>query len=136
MGIESRLKSLPLYWHVQHLWLPYVLARVWIHFIILFSVPVQACDRKQDGYILYHNNATQETQGLFFTVLLGLYFTALQAYEYFEASFTIEDSAYGSTFFCSNRISRTTRNYWNNIPNYVSTTTHNITLHIRSPLRI
>jgi len=30
---------------------------------------------------------------------LGLYFTALQAYEYFEAPFTIADSAYGSTFF-------------------------------------
>jgi cytochrome c oxidase subunit 3 len=38
-------------------------------------------------------------QGLFFTVLLGLYFTALQAYEYLEAPFTIADSAYGSTFF-------------------------------------
>jgi len=31
--------------------------------------------------------------------LLGLYFTTLQAYEYFEAPFTIADSAYGSTFF-------------------------------------
>ena len=48
---------------------------------------------------LLENNATQATQGLFFTVLLGLYFTALQAYEYFEAPFTIADSAYGSTFF-------------------------------------
>merc|ERR1711874_134842 len=27
------------------------------------------------------------------------YFTALQAYEYIEASFTIADSVYGSTFF-------------------------------------
>jgi cytochrome c oxidase subunit 3 len=48
---------------------------------------------------LLENNATQATQGLFFTILLGLYFTALQAYEYFEAPFTIADSAYGSTFF-------------------------------------
>jgi len=48
---------------------------------------------------LLENNATQATQGLFFTVLLGLYFTALQAYEYLEAPFTIADSAYGSTFF-------------------------------------
>jgi len=28
-----------------------------------------------------------------------LYFTALQAYEYLEAPFTIADSAYGLTFF-------------------------------------
>nr|AQP28446.1 cytochrome c oxidase subunit 3 [Promirotermes sp. A TB-2017] len=48
---------------------------------------------------LLENNSTQATQGLFFTVLLGLYFTALQAYEYLEAPFTIADSAYGSTFF-------------------------------------
>jgi len=48
---------------------------------------------------LLENNAKQATQGLFFTVLLGLYFTALQAYEYFEAPFTIADSAYGSTYF-------------------------------------
>ena len=27
------------------------------------------------------NNATQSTQGLFFTVLLGIYFTAVQAYD-------------------------------------------------------
>jgi cytochrome c oxidase subunit 3 len=46
---------------------------------------------------------TQATQGLFFTVLLCLYFTALQAYEYFEAPFTIADSAYGSTFFVATR---------------------------------
>jgi hypothetical protein len=67
------------------------------------------CPRKNDGLsaigklniilVLLENNATQATQGLFFTVLLGLYFTALQAYEYLEAPFTIADSAYGSTFF-------------------------------------
>jgi cytochrome c oxidase subunit 3 len=33
------------------------------------------------------------------TVILGVYFTALQAIEYVEAPFTIADSAYGSTFF-------------------------------------
>jgi cytochrome c oxidase subunit 3 len=45
------------------------------------------------------NNHSQTTQGLFFTVLLGIYFTILQAYEYAEASFTIADAVYGSTFF-------------------------------------
>nr|YP_010398702.1 cytochrome c oxidase subunit III [Hylemya nigrimana]UQK95121.1 cytochrome c oxidase subunit III [Hylemya nigrimana] len=48
---------------------------------------------------LMHSNYSQTTQGLFFTVLLGIYFTILQAFEYIEAPFTIADSAYGSTFF-------------------------------------
>ena len=30
--------------------------------------------------------------------MLGIYFTALQAYEYLEASFTIADSVYESIF--------------------------------------
>nr|YP_010980740.1 cytochrome c oxidase subunit III [Koreoleptoxis friniana]WOC29680.1 cytochrome c oxidase subunit III [Koreoleptoxis friniana]WOC88160.1 cytochrome c oxidase subunit III [Koreoleptoxis friniana] len=38
-------------------------------------------------------------QGLIATVTLGIYFTFLQAGEYHEASFTIADGAYGSTFF-------------------------------------
>ena len=37
-------------------------------------------------------------QGLGITVLLGVYFTFLQAIEYYEATFTIADGAYGSTF--------------------------------------
>ena len=37
--------------------------------------------------------------GLRFTILLGIYFTVVQAYEYLEASFTIADSTYGSCFF-------------------------------------
>jgi cytochrome c oxidase subunit 3 len=32
-------------------------------------------------------------------VVLGLYFTILQALEYIEATFTISDAVYGSTFF-------------------------------------
>nr|QNE85471.1 cytochrome c oxidase subunit III [Nanna flavipes] len=48
---------------------------------------------------LMESNHSQTTQGLFFTVLLGIYFTILQAYEYIEAPFTIADSIYGSTFF-------------------------------------
>jgi cytochrome c oxidase subunit 3 len=38
-------------------------------------------------------------QALSLTVVLGAYFTLLQAGEYIEASFTIADSIYGSTFF-------------------------------------
>ena len=37
--------------------------------------------------------------GLFFTVLLGLYFTFLQAGEYVECRFSLSDGAYGTTFF-------------------------------------
>nr|UFZ12987.1 cytochrome c oxidase subunit III [Protohermes flavinervus] len=48
---------------------------------------------------IMENNYTQGVQGLFFTVILGIYFTTLQAYEYIEASFSIADSVYGSTFF-------------------------------------
>nr|YP_010895124.1 cytochrome c oxidase subunit III [Ocyptamus norina]WJW73650.1 cytochrome c oxidase subunit III [Ocyptamus norina] len=48
---------------------------------------------------LMEGNFSQTTQGLFFTVLLGIYFTILQAYEYIEAPFTISDAVYGSTFF-------------------------------------
>nr|AMW67896.1 cytochrome c oxidase subunit III [Heterosmylus sp. YW-2016] len=48
---------------------------------------------------LMMNNYSQTIQGLFFTVVLGIYFSILQGYEYMEASFTISDSVYGSTFF-------------------------------------
>nr|YP_010730249.1 cytochrome c oxidase subunit III [Blepharipa latigena]WEG23064.1 cytochrome c oxidase subunit III [Blepharipa latigena] len=48
---------------------------------------------------LMENNHSQTTQSLFFTIILGIYFTILQAYEYMEAPFTIADSSYGSTFF-------------------------------------
>jgi len=37
--------------------------------------------------------------GLGLTILLGIFFTALQAMEYVEASFTIADSVYGTTFY-------------------------------------
>jgi len=45
------------------------------------------------------NNFTQITQALALTIILGVYFTALQALEYYEASFRIADSTYGATFF-------------------------------------
>nr|WDE75927.1 cytochrome c oxidase subunit III [Parnassius cephalus] len=50
-------------------------------------------------HALMENNHSQATQSLFITIMLGIYFTILQAYEYFEAPFTIADSIYGSTFF-------------------------------------
>nr|ALO76201.1 cytochrome c oxidase subunit 3 [Trox sp. TRO01] len=48
---------------------------------------------------LMENNYSMTTQGLMLTVLLGIYFTILQAYEYMEAPFTIADTVYGSSFF-------------------------------------
>nr|ALO70333.1 cytochrome c oxidase subunit 3 [Atheta sp. 2 EF-2015] len=48
---------------------------------------------------MMENNYNQTTQGLFLTVLLGIYFSILQGYEYMEASFTISDAIYGSSFY-------------------------------------
>nr|BAF76624.1 cytochrome c oxidase subunit 3 [Asymmetron lucayanum] len=50
-------------------------------------------------HALLDGNRTEAIQALAFTVILGLYFTALQAWEYYEAPFTIADGIYGSTFF-------------------------------------
>nr|AGT28478.1 cytochrome c oxidase subunit III [Pseudodiaptomus annandalei] len=41
----------------------------------------------------------QAKLGLLLTILLGVYFTFLQGFEYYEASFSFADSVYGSTFF-------------------------------------
>nr|AMX74009.1 cytochrome c oxidase subunit 3 [Scydosella musawasensis] len=48
---------------------------------------------------LMENNFKEMTQGLLITVILGVYFSMLQAYEYIEAPFTISDSVYGSSFY-------------------------------------
>nr|QNP10102.1 cytochrome c oxidase subunit 3 [Tympanogaster modulatrix] len=48
---------------------------------------------------LMENNFNQSKQSLIMTVLLGIYFTILQAYEYIEASFSMADAIYGSSFF-------------------------------------
>nr|ALO70847.1 cytochrome c oxidase subunit 3 [Phloeopora testacea] len=48
---------------------------------------------------LIENNFQQTSQSLLLTVILGIYFSILQGYEYLEASFTISDAIYGSSFF-------------------------------------
>nr|AML26037.1 cytochrome c oxidase subunit III [Staphylinidae sp. BMNH 1274248] len=48
---------------------------------------------------MMENNFNQTSQSLILTVLLGIYFSILQGYEYIEASFTISDAVYGSSFF-------------------------------------
>nr|ALO71123.1 cytochrome c oxidase subunit 3 [Staphylinidae sp. 1 EF-2015] len=50
---------------------------------------------------LMENNYNQVTQGLFITVILGIYFSILQGYEYMEAPFSISDAVYGSSFYMS-----------------------------------
>nr|YP_010139269.1 cytochrome c oxidase subunit III [Tullbergia mixta]QQK54723.1 cytochrome c oxidase subunit III [Tullbergia mixta] len=50
-------------------------------------------------HAIIQDNHSEAIQGLAATIILGVYFTALQAYEYIEASFSISDSVYGSTFF-------------------------------------
>lgn len=48
---------------------------------------------------LLNKNYSQTYQRLLLTIILGIYFTFLQGFEYVEARFSISDSAYGSTFF-------------------------------------
>nr|AOY39219.1 cytochrome c oxidase subunit 3 [Helophorus sp. BMNH 724835] len=48
---------------------------------------------------LMENNYSQSIQALALTVILGIYFSMLQAYEYMEAPFCISDSVYGSCFY-------------------------------------
>jgi len=50
-------------------------------------------------HALIEGEIREGIQGLILTVGLGGYFTYLQGIEYFEASFSIADGAYGSTFF-------------------------------------
>nr|AVE15533.1 cytochrome c oxidase subunit III [Phyllothelys sp. 1 JZ-2017]AVE15661.1 cytochrome c oxidase subunit III [Phyllothelys sp. 2 JZ-2017] len=48
---------------------------------------------------LLKNNFNQSIQSLIYTIILGIYFTLLQMYEYMEAPFSIADSVFGSVFF-------------------------------------
>nr|YP_010610470.1 cytochrome c oxidase subunit III [Cyphonia clavata]WAP90799.1 cytochrome c oxidase subunit III [Cyphonia clavata] len=45
------------------------------------------------------NNKTQSKKSMILTIMMGVYFTILQAMEYYEAPFCLSDSVYGSTFF-------------------------------------
>jgi len=64
--------------------------------IILLSSGVTVTWRH---HAIMENNHSQAIYSLILTVTLGIYFTLLQAIEYWEASFSISDSVYGSTFF-------------------------------------
>jgi len=49
-------------------------------------------------------------EGLIFTVILAIIFTALQYFEYSEASFTFADGVFGSTFYASTGLHGLTKN--------------------------
>ena len=44
-------------------------------------------------------NFRRSKESLGVTILLGIYFTAIQVLEYVESPFSISDSSYGRTFF-------------------------------------
>nr|WRQ18191.1 cytochrome c oxidase subunit 3 [Igerna wilsoni] len=50
---------------------------------------------------IINKNYSQLMQSKIITIFLGLYFSLLQFYEYFESPFSLSDSIYGSTFFMS-----------------------------------
>lgn len=50
-------------------------------------------------HALLKNNYSQTIQRIIITVILGIYFSILQGFEYIEAPFSIADSVYGSSFF-------------------------------------
>src|SRR5690606_28115430 len=50
-------------------------------------------------YAILHNDRRNTIQALWFTVILGVLFTACQAYEYTHAAFGFKDTIYASTFY-------------------------------------
>nr|WRQ18243.1 cytochrome c oxidase subunit 3 [Multinervis sp.] len=50
---------------------------------------------------LLKNNFEQTVKSMIITITLGMYFSLLQMFEYYESPFSISDSIYGSTFFIS-----------------------------------
>ncbi|RXG55829.1 cytochrome c oxidase subunit 3, partial [Armadillidium vulgare] len=66
---------------------------------VMWCVKEPTKDYILQKYKLTHAEYSEAVVRLFVTIFLGVYFTILQAFEYIEASFTIADSIYGSTFF-------------------------------------
>ena len=50
-------------------------------------------------HALLHNDRSGLKWGLGLTIVLGLFFTSIQAYEYIHAPFGFKDNIYGATFF-------------------------------------
>ena len=60
---------------------------------------LSGCTVTWSHHALQHNNRKDFLLGLFLTILLGISFTALQAYEYHHAAFGFTDGIYASTFY-------------------------------------
>lgn len=50
-------------------------------------------------HALLINNSKEAKNALLITTILGIYFTALQGWEYWDASYSFADSVFGSSFF-------------------------------------
>nr|QIT06548.1 cytochrome c oxidase subunit 3 [Ptenothrix huangshanensis] len=50
-------------------------------------------------HAIIEKNLSQAKTSLLITIILGVYFTSLQALEYWEATFSMAEAVYGSTFF-------------------------------------
>nr|YP_011014854.1 cytochrome c oxidase subunit III [Gergithus yunnanensis]WQB38535.1 cytochrome c oxidase subunit III [Gergithus yunnanensis] len=66
--------------------------------IILLSSGVSVTWSHQS---IMSNKLKKSFNSLMITIILGIYFTILQKWEYEQASFTMADSIYGATFFLS-----------------------------------
>ena len=51
------------------------------------------------SYSLQHNNQKDTSRALALTILLGVLFVSMQAYEYHHASFNIQDGVYAANFY-------------------------------------
>jgi len=60
---------------------------------------LSGCTVTYAHHALLHDNRSGLIWGLVATVVLGMIFTALQAYEYGHAAFSFKGHSYGSTFF-------------------------------------
>ena len=60
---------------------------------------LSGCTVNWSHHALTLNNRKDFLVGLFLTILLGISFTALQAYEYSHAAFSFTDGIYASTFY-------------------------------------
>ena len=70
----------------------------WAHKVIV-SNKVRLWKFKIIKSFRYYNARKEGFKGLFITIILGMFFTAIQLYEYKHAGFGINDSIYGAVFF-------------------------------------
>jgi len=70
-----------------------------IPFMNTLILLLSGCTVTWAHHALREGNQKDLVRGLGYTIVLGIAFTALQAYEYVHASFTIGSGIYGSTFY-------------------------------------